>query len=149
MKRRLAALGGVLVVLMVFVLAARGARSAGPPAVRFRTVDVYIESSRPLAAYQVAIRVESGDATFLSVEGGEQPFAEPPYYDPAAQGDARIVLAALDSQRTLPVGRHRVATLHVREAGVARYDIELVAAAAADAKRVAAHAELESPKEAP
>lgn len=108
-----------------------------PAAPQFQPLEVYIESDRAVAAYQVEIRVVGGTAAFVGVEGGEAPFDDAPFYDPKALLDQRIVIAALSTDSALTPGRHRVATVHVREVGNgARYQIRLQAAADANAARV-------------
>ena len=71
--------------------------SAAP--LTFGTYDVVVETgSRPLAAYQVEITVAAGDAKLVGIEGGEHPeFTEPPFYDPAALREERVVLAAFST----------------------------------------------------
>ncbi|MBI5501475.1 MAG: hypothetical protein HY907_14615 [Deltaproteobacteria bacterium] len=88
----------------------------------------------PIAAYQVELVVKSGDATVVGVEGGTTDgFREPPFFDPKALAGGRIVLAAFNTKVGLSRGRHRVATLHMREAGPApAYELRLVAAASPD-----------------
>ncbi len=132
---------GLLAVLSVcVVLAAAGAtgssaESGASSRVTFRVVDIYIESSSALAAYQVEVNVERGEAAVVGVEGGEAPMDEPPFYDPTALEGGRIVLAAFDTERTLAAGRHRIASLHMRETGAeVRYAV--VARVAADAAGV-------------
>lgn len=83
---------------------------------RFEAFDLFVDAGpTPLAAYQVSIRVTRGDATLVGIEGGEQePFAAPPYYDPAALGQGRVIVAALSTEADLPAGRQRVARLHMQ-----------------------------------
>lgn len=117
--------------------------NAAAEAVRFRPVDVYIDSGgEPLAAYQVEITARG--ATIAGVEGGDPPaFAEPPHYDPAALQGGRIILAAFNTGGDLPRGRTRVATLHMRETGNSEYQIKLAAAANAAGARIDATASAE------
>jgi hypothetical protein len=120
------------------------------PLSRFRAVDVIIDSEQPVAAYQVEITVRTGESAIVGVEGGVAPFDEPPYYDPAALSQDRIILASFDTRATIPAGRHRVATLHVREVGAeAEYDIQLVVSADLDGQRGSATASLEARKAIP
>jgi hypothetical protein len=128
----------VLVFALVLLLApARSADSA--PGARFTTIDVMVECDRPLAAWQVQLKVTSGDAVVVGVEGGEAPFGAAPFYDPEALGAGRLILAAFDTQATLPAGRHRLATLHLREAGPApAYELGLEAAADPTGARIPA-----------
>lgn len=130
------ALLGALVALLL-------CGSAAAETVRFRPVDVYVDSgAQPLAAYQVEITARG--ATIAGVEGGDPPaFAEPPHYDPAALQGGRIILAAFDTGSDLPHGRTRVATLHMRESGSADYEIKLTAAATAAGVRIDARASVE------
>jgi hypothetical protein len=102
----------------------------------------------PIAAYQVELVVRSGDATIVGVEGGTvDGFREPPYYDAAALAGGRIILAAFNTKVSLSPGRHRVATVHMREAGAAPvYELRLVAAAAPDGSAAVADIDLVSGK---
>src|SRR5262245_23734544 len=88
----------------------------------------------PVAAYQVELRVRSGDAAIVGVEGGTSDgFRDPPYYDPRALAGGRIILAAFDTEASLAPGRRRVATVHMREVGpTPSYELALIAAAAPD-----------------
>jgi hypothetical protein len=149
-KRRLALAGGVL-ALLIGLFGARAARSADTDDVRFRPVAIYLDSSSSISAYQVEVQVTRGRASFVGVEGGDGIFAEPPFYDPEAlSDDGRIVLAAFNAHDALPAGRHRVATLHVREVGApAGYRITVTAVADSEARRVDARGEVEPMMEAP
>ena len=108
------------------------------PGVGFGHVDVYLDSgSAPLAAYQVQVTTSAGDVTLVGIEGGEHAaFKEPPYYDPAALGQKRVVLGAFNTGADLPRGRTRVARLMVRVAGDIRpaYVAKVDVATSADAK---------------
>jgi hypothetical protein len=99
--------------------------AGAPSAVRFETLDVFVDSGAvPLAAYQLEVRADtkSEDARaqvkLVGVEGGDRgAFEEPPRYDPEAllRGE-RIILAAyslLDKDQ-LPTGKTRVARIHVQ-----------------------------------
>jgi hypothetical protein len=120
---------------------------AEPARARFETLDVILDAERPVAAYQVEIFVREGESSIVGVEGGEAPFDEPPFYDPAALSQGRIILASFDTRATVAAGRHRVASLHVREVGgAAAYEIRLTVAADIDGRRGAATASLEARK---
>jgi hypothetical protein len=110
------------------------AAGAGDAPVRYVRWAIELEvGATPIAAYQVELVVRSGDATIVGVEGGtSEGFREPPFYDPRALAGGRIVLAAFDTRTSLAPGRHRVATLHLREAEPSTYALELLAAAAPD-----------------
>ena len=69
------------------------------------------------------------------MEGGEPPaFAAPPYYDPRALQQGRIVLAAFQTQGELPAGRVRVARVHFQTEGPGVPDLVLRPMASADSE---------------
>jgi hypothetical protein len=117
------------------------AASAGPQApettVRFETVDVFVDTTdKALAAYQLEFFAETGDAKIAGIEGGAHPaFANPPYYDPKAMQQDRVILAAFttDDATSLPTGRTRVATIHMQTIGTNPPDFQIRLQAAADA----------------
>jgi hypothetical protein len=96
----------------------------------------------------VELIVRAGDATIVGVEGGTTDGSrEPPFYDPRALAGGRIVLAAFHTRVALTRGRHRVATVHLREAGPApAYELRLAAAGAPDGSPAAAGVDLVSGK---
>jgi hypothetical protein len=107
----------------------------------FTFVDVFIDpQGKPLAAYQFELRTTAGDARLVGIEGGEHAaFAHPPYPDPKALLNDRIVIAAFNTAPAdrLPSGKTRVARLMVRAgAGNERptYDVKLQVAASAEGK---------------
>jgi hypothetical protein len=112
---------------------ARPAPADDSARVRFESVDVYIDSGRaPLAAYQVEFIANADRVAIVGIEGGEHPaFAEPPYYDPAALTQHRVIIAAFSTAKDLPIGRTRVARLHLRVQGTeeAEYSTKLLVAA--------------------
>ena len=117
---------------------------------RFQAVDIYLDSETPIAAYQLEVRVVTGDATIVGVEGGTAPLDTPPYYDPAALAAGRIILAAFDTTATLPPGHHRIATVHFREQGSpVTYHAELTTAGDSDGRRCAATVSTEARKGTP
>ena len=111
-------LGIVLAAALLVVVGL--AQETAPNAVRFRTVDVFVDSSnRPLAAYQMDIVAAGGNAKIVGIEGGESSaFHEPPFYDPKAIQHERVIIGAFNTAAAdkLPKGRTRVATLHVQTA---------------------------------
>lgn len=137
-----------------------------PTAVRFETVDVFVDSGDvPLAAYQLEVRADTRSAQakaqvkLVGVEGGDKgAFEEPPRYDPQALRGERIILAAyslLDKDQ-LPTGQTRVARLHVQvpTAGMLGYVSVLTVAGDSMANEIQATvqtkpAELPSDKTAP
>ena len=134
----------LLQCLAATLLAQGGAPQRPSPggSVRFGAVDVFIDSGpAALAAYQFELKVAAGDVTLVGVEGGEhRAFANPPYYDPKALSQQRIVIAAFDTGGDLPTGRTRVARLMVRVRGDAApaYDAAVQVAASPDAKTIPA-----------
>ena len=104
----------------------------------FTAVDVYIDSPKPLAAWQVEIRTA---ATIVGVEGGEpKAYAEPPFYDPKALQGGRIVLAAFTTDAAPPSGRIRVARLHLQ--GLSELSTREIVAAAPGGARMDVKVEL-------
>ncbi len=128
-------------ILSVLLATGVGWAAAAQPlgaGVRFQAVHVSVDTGeQPLAAYQLDLRATTGNVRIVGIEGGEHPaFADPPYYDPAAiQGD-RVIIGAFSTARagSLPVGRTRIATIHVRVTGDRQpeYEAELSVAATAD-----------------
>jgi hypothetical protein len=112
--------------------------SAQEPAVRFGAVDLYIDSKdKPLAAYQLEFSAPAGDVKIIGIEGGEHPaFSRPPYYDPKAMQQERVIIAAFSTNAVdnLPVGKTRVATIHFQVRSAASPDFQLKLQVAADAQ---------------
>ncbi len=121
-------------------------------AARFAVVDVYVDSAVPLAAWQFELRERHGGMQVVGVENGDsRAYPEAPYYDRAAVDRAaadRIIVASfsLRPASELPVGRARVATVHVRLTGSASpdYQLQLVAAGAADGRPIDAQISLDT-----
>jgi hypothetical protein len=128
---------------------AQPAQFAAPAEFRFATVDVYIDSAEPLAAWQFELTDSARSMTVVGVENGASAaFAEAPHYDlDAVQEDRadRIIVAdySLAASAQLPRGRTRVATVHVRLQGTRAPDFELrlVAAGNAAGQSIAAEAD--------
>lgn len=100
---------------------AKPAAKAADSGVRFESVDVFVDSGEsPLSAYQFELQApprDGFDAVIVGIEGGEHAaYASPPYYDPAALQQQRVVIAAFSvaSEERLPRGRVRVARLHMQ-----------------------------------
>ena len=114
-----------------------------PSQMRFAWVDAYIDpQGQPLAAYQFELKAQGAGVTLVGVEGGEHPaYAEPPYYDPKANLQNRIVIAAFNTGDNLPTTRTRVARVMVRvsSADTPRYSAKLEVAASSDAKPINAN----------
>jgi hypothetical protein len=119
---------------------------------RFAVVDVYVDTPVPLAAWQFELRERHGEMQVVGVENGDsRAYPEAPYYDRAAvnRGAADRIIVASFSLRPvaeLPVGRARVATVHVRLTGAASpdYRLQLVAAGAADGRPIDAKITLDT-----
>ena len=120
---------------------------------RFATLDIYLESTEPLAAWQFEVREATGRMQVVGVENGDtDAFDEAPYYDLAAvsAGAAdRIIVAdfSLRPAGELPTGRNRLATLHIRlEApGDPVYVLSLMAAGGADGEPINATIDFDTP----
>lgn len=121
---------------------------------RFTSVDVYIDSATPFAAWQFELS-DRGNSAMLVVgveNGASAAFDRAPYYDRQAvqTGTAdRIVVAdySLAQPGDLPAGRVRVATVHLAFSGTTGPDIELrlVTAVDADGRVADAAISFESP----
>lgn len=102
---------------------------------RFAAVDIVIDAKdQPLAAYQVSFAASQGDIRITSIEGGEHAaFAEPPFYDPKAIQNERAVFAGFSTNeaKDLPIGKTRIATVHVEIRGNVEPEYELKLSVAA------------------
>lgn len=114
---------------------------------RFIAVDLFVDpQGEPLGAYQVEISDPSGIAEIVGIEGGEHPaYSEPPFYDPAALNEHRIILAAFSTSPQLPRSDTRVASIHFRVDGDRNPELalELEVALAASGATIQASAHLE------
>ena len=114
--------------------------------IRFRAVDIYVDSANtPLAAYQVEFSVTNGIAKIVGIEGGTHAaFREPPFYDPKAMQQERVIIAAFSTEQpqNLPKGKTRVATIHIQTIGFekAAFNLQLEAAANSNGNKIAATA---------
>jgi len=111
---------------------------------RFANVDVYIDSgNQPLATYQFELKVRNADAAIVGVESGDiKGFQDPPFYDPAALSENRIIIGAYDTGSDLPVGKICVARVHLHLSGPGRpvYEVNVMTAGAADGSAIPARA---------
>jgi hypothetical protein len=141
----LAVLGGVAALSL----------SAQPEAGRFTTVDVFVVSDTPVAAWQVELAERRGAMQIVGIERGDDAtFRDPPFYDRVVLERGvtdRVVLASfsMSDAEQLPRGRVRVARVHVRTTGAAEpdYEARLVAAGAADGRPIDAQLSLETQTE--
>ena len=115
-------------------------RTATESSPQFSWVDVYIDpKGQPLAAYQFELTAHRPGVTLVGVEGGEHPaYAEPPYYDPRANLQNRIVIAAFNTGDNLPKQKTRIARVMIRTTGSPDFAARLDVAASIDAKPIAA-----------
>ena len=94
-------------------------------------------------------RVEKGDAKIVGVEGGSHAaFREPPFYDPKAIQQERVILAAFNTGKPdkLPKNKTRVATIHLQLRGSKEpeFSVKLKTAANADGEKISAEATFET-----
>jgi hypothetical protein len=138
---------GILAILFFAAAAGLCAQQAAPEEgrTRFCAVDIFIDSkATPLAAYQLQFEVTNHVAKIVGIEGGEHPaFAKPPFYDPKAMQQERVILAAFSTERNLPTGRTRVATIHLQVQGTEKpqYELRLQVAADENGKHIFAQIE--------
>ena len=110
--------------------------------IRFEAIDIFVDpGDTPLAAYQFELSSDTAGVEFVGIEGGEhKAFSEPPFYDPRAMNNSRVILAAFSTAKDLPKGRSRVARIHVQleGPGLKEYRTKLTASATADGKEIPA-----------
>jgi hypothetical protein len=111
---------------------------------RFGVVDIYIDSGEQgLAAYQFEFKLRKGDVQIVGIERGDDAgFHDPPYYDPAALTQQRILVGSFKTAGELPTGNTRVARLHVRIGGPEKpdYELKLMVAGSVEGKPISARA---------
>ena len=120
---------------------------------RFASVDIYLNSTAPVAAWQFELDDRNGVMQIVGVENGESgAFERAPYYDREAVqlGNAdRIIVAdySLADESELPSGRVRIATLHMVLSGTQEpeFDLRLVTAATYDGQVIDASIDLDRP----
>ncbi len=117
--------------------------------IRFAPLHIYLDSgNQALAAYQFELKATASKSALakagvkiVGVENGEHPaFKEPPYYDPAALTNDRIIIAAFSTDKNLPKGRTRITTIQLQIIGDAEpeYKLELTVAADANGNEIPA-----------
>ncbi len=113
----------LLIILVLFSLSAVVVLSSSSivyassaQRVTFFPLNIYIDSSSEnLAAYQFELHTGSRQVKIVGVEGGDHAaFKEPPYYDPAALANDRIIIAAFNNGDELPKGKTKIATIHLQ-----------------------------------
>lgn len=126
------------------------AREEGPS--RFSAVDIYVDSKNaPLAAYQIEFSATNGVAKIVGIEGGVSgAFHEPPFYDAKAIQHERVIIAAFNTAAAdkLPLGKTRIATIHLQIIGDSspQFQLTLQTAANSDGNRISADASFEERK---
>ena len=138
---------------VVALLCAAGvlSTSAQPQDTYFTTVDLFVVSDTPVAAWQVELSERRGAMQIVGIErGDDSTFRDPPFYDRVAVergATDRVVLASfsLNDAAQLPRGRVRIARVHVRGIGAAEpdYEARLVAAGTADGRPLDAQLNIE------
>ena len=105
-----------------------------PPQKTFIPLHIHIDSGdAPLAAFQFELTASTETVYITGVENGSHPAfaATPPYYDPAALQNNRIIIANFSTTNNLPTGATRVATIHLMIEGpqTPQYHLTLITAA--------------------
>lgn len=152
MSRRARVLHALLAVLCA---AAVLSTTAQPEASSFTTIDLFVVSDTPVAAWQVELTERRGAMQIVGIErGDDSTFRDPPFYDRVAimrSATDRIVLASfsLSDAAQLQSGRVRIARVHVRMTGVPEpdYEARLVAAGTADGRPIDAQLNIETQTE--
>ena len=112
--------------------------------IRFEAIDVFVDSgNQSLAAWQLELSCHTKDVEIVGIEGGEHPaFKEPPFYDPRAMNNNRVILGAfsMNKNEQLPSGRSRVARVHVQITGPGErlWHTELTTAASSTGMKIQA-----------
>ena len=124
----------LLVTLALATVFSTAAWAEGPQSPRFVPLEVQLDSSEPVAAWQFELEDRQAVTKVVGVENGGHPaFRTAPYYDrtAVAQGDtSRIVVAdySLADADQLPSGRFRLATLHLMVRGEPDFELRLMTA---------------------
>lgn len=139
----------VLACLFLSFIACPQEALADNDSVRFEAVDVFLTTTEPVAAWQFELRDRLGHMQVVGVEqGASAAFDRAPYYDRDAvqRGLAdRIVVAdySLADKSRLPVGRTRVATIHLMLRGESDFDLQLITATDSNGRVIDATISLE------
>ena len=121
----------VLALLILFSGIACAEDTSSP---RFVSLAIHLDTPAGVAAWQFELKNRNGVMKVVGVENGGHPaFPRAPYYDreAVARDDVeRIVVAdySLAEKSLLPVGRVRLATLHLMLQGEPGFDLRLVTA---------------------
>lgn len=139
----------MVITLITFCIVVAGlaqqSEQKGPsaqPRVRFAPLNIFLDSgNQGLAAFQFELKAVTGQIKIVGVEGGEHGvFKKPPYYDPAALANDRIIIAAFSTSHDLPTGLSQIATIHLQIIGDTQpeYELDLIVAANADGENIPA-----------
>ena len=128
-----------LATILAVSLLSIGAHDAAADPVSFATIDVYVDSTQPFAAWQFRLSDRNHAMTIVGVENGaSDAYPDAPWFDrdAVAGGADRLIVAAfsLAEPSRLPSGRTRVATLHVMldAARTPDFQLELATVTASD-----------------
>jgi len=92
-------------------------------AVRFDAVDIVLAmpAGSDLGSYQIELAPlpeQAARVRVVGIEGGEhEAFKSPPFYDPKAIGNERVIIAAYSTDADLPRGTIRIARVHYEITG--------------------------------
>lgn len=125
---------------MTLLLSITFSANAAP---RFVAVDIILESSEPVAAWQFELRNWNAGMSVVGIENGDSAaFNSVPFYDrdSVTAGNADWVIVAdysLAAANELPSGNIRIATVHLMfENGDVEFDLKLITANAPDGRRI-------------
>lgn len=133
-------------IILVFVSFAQESQSTN--VIRFRAVDIFVNSTnKPLAAYQLEFTASAG-AKIVGIEGGEHAaFKEAPFYDAKAMQHERVIIGAFSTAKAdkLPAGKTRVATIHLQttEDQPLRFEVKMKTAATVEGRKISVQASTE------
>ena len=128
-----------LALLTAFPGAAYAEEARSP---RFAPLEIHLDSPEPVAAWQFELNDRNGAMKVVGVEnGGHATFRRAPYYDRevVSRGSAsRIVVAdySLANASLLPVGRFRLATLHLMLRGQPDFELRLIKATTPEGRAI-------------
>ena len=141
----------VLACLFLSLIACPQEALADNDSIRFEAVAVFLTTTEPVAAWQFELRDRLGHMQVVGVEQGDSAaFDRAPYHDRDAvqRGFAdRIIVAdySLADESRLPVGRTRVATVHLMLRGEPDFDLRLMTATDSNGRVIDATISLEPP----
>ena len=115
---------------------------------RFVPIEVYLDSPLPVAAWQFEVSARNGEMKLVGIEGGSsEHFRGAPFYDReilrGSQTDKILVADySLADEALLPIGRFRIATLHLMLHGEADLDAALMVTTTREGEPINASLEL-------